>query len=129
MPSRRASLLGLETNEHFFCVIEGLTMDAPKTTTITPPVLGTGQNGVHKNGRGERKRRWEMTPADVRFFLPKSGTTADKPELGRELPSEGEALVESFRTGQVFFTLVAWKAVHEMDDDTPRIVKDALKRT
>ncbi len=104
-------------------------MDTTKTTTTAPPALGAGQSGTQKNGRGERKKRWDMTPADVRFFLPKSGTTGEKPELGRELPSEGEALVESFRTGQVFFTLVAWKAVHELDDDTPRIVKEALKRT
>ena len=102
-------------------------MDGTKATT--PPAEAAAQNGAGKNGRGERKRRWEMTPANVRFFLPKSGTNAERPELGREMTSEGDALVESFRTGQVFFTLVAWKAVSEMEGDTPKIVKQALNRT
>lgn len=75
-------------------------MDTTKTTTIAPPALGAGQSGTQKNGRGERKKRWDMTPADVRFFLPKSGTTAEKPELGRELQSEGEALVEPTSRGK-----------------------------
>ena len=102
-------------------------MDGTKATT--PPAEAAAQNAAGKNGRGERKRRWEMTPANVRFFLPKSGTTSERPELGREMTSEGDALVESFRTGQVFFTLVAWKAVPEMDGDAPKIVKQALNRT
>jgi hypothetical protein len=71
-----------------------------------------------------------MTPANVRFFLLKPGSTADKPELGREMPSEAEALVEAFRTGQVFVTVVAWKAVPEIDGDYgPKIVKEAMPRT
>jgi hypothetical protein len=70
-----------------------------------------------------------MTPANVRYFLPKSGTTIERPELGREMPGEGEALVEAFRTGQVMYTLVAWKAVPEMDDGAPKIVKQALNRS
>ncbi len=103
-------------------------MEGPKTTT-TAPAETTPQNAAGKNGRAERRRRWEMTPANVRYFLPKSGTTMERPELGREMPSEGDALVEAFRTGQVMFTLVAWKAVPEMDDDAPRIVKQAMNRS
>jgi hypothetical protein len=99
-------------------------MDGTKTTTEATATVAAG-----KNGRGERRRRWEMTPANVRYFLPKSGTTIERPELGREMPSEGDALVEAFRTGQVMYTLVAWKAVPELDDDAPRIVKQALNRS
>lgn len=82
-----------------------------------------------KNGRGDRRRRWEMTSADVRYFLIKPGTSSDKPELGREVTNEADALVEAFKTDQPFFTLVAWKAVSENENGTPRIVKEALKRT
>ena len=99
-------------------------MDGPKTTPEATVPAAAG-----KNGRGERRRRWEMTPANVRYFLPKSGTTIERPELGREMPGEGEALVEAFRTGQVMYTLVAWKAVPEMDDGAPKIVKQALNRS
>jgi len=89
----------------------------------------TTSTTAKKNGRGERRRRWEMSPADVRYFLPKAGTSLEHPELGREIPSENEALVESFRTSQPFYTLVAWKAVPEMEDGAPKIVKEALKRS
>ena len=78
--------------------------------------------------RNGRRRRWEMTSENVRYFLPKSGSSTDKPELGPEVASEGEALVSAFRTGQVFYTLVAWKAVPELSGSEPKIVKQALSR-
>jgi hypothetical protein len=86
----------------------------------------TASTAAKPNGR---RRRWEMTSENVRFFLPKSASSPDKPELGQEVASEGEALVHAFRTGQIFFTLVAWKAVPEVDGNEPRIVKQALARS
>ena len=98
-------------------------MESAKTATDL-----TGSGAATKNGVGKR-RRWEMTSADVRYFLVKPGTSAEKPELGREVTNEADALVEAFKTDQPFFTLVAWKAVSENENGTPRIVKEALKRT
>ena len=96
----------------------------PPTTEITPT------NGTTaRNGRGDRRRKWEMTPANIRYFLPKAGSSTERPELGREFTSENEALVESFRSGQPFFTLVAWKAVPDLEDGAPKIVKEALKKS
>lgn len=104
-------------------------METGKPIENTKPLPGiTDAGNGEKNGRGGRRRQWEMTAANVRFFLPKSGTTSDRPELGREMASEAEALVEAFKTGQTFFTLVAWKAVSEIENGAPRIVKEALKR-
>ena len=74
-------------------------------------------------------RRWEMTSENVRFFLPKTGSSSEKPELGQEMASEGEALVQAFKSGQVFYTLVAWKAVPEINGNEPKIVKQALSRS
>jgi hypothetical protein len=104
-------------------------MEIAKTTPPAPPAPAASTSP--KTGRPERgRRRWEMTSANVRFFLLKPGSTAEKPELGREMASEGEGLVEAFRTGQIFLTVVAWKAVPEMDGDCgPKIVKEALART
>lgn len=93
-----------------------------------PATEVTAPGAAAKNGAG-RRRRWEMTSADVRYFLIKPGTSSDKPELGREVTNEADALVEAFKTDQPFFTLVAWKAVSENENGTPRIVKEALKRT
>ena len=78
-----------------------------------------------KNGR---RRRWEMGIDNVRYFLPKTGSSGDNPELGQELATEGEALVQAFKTGQVFYTVVAWRAMPEINGNEPRIVKQALSR-
>lgn len=94
-------------------------------TSKTPNEATPGSAG--RNGRNGR-RRWEMTTADVRYFLPKPGTSTENPELGREVATEAEALVEAFRTDQPFYTLVAWNASSETDGGVPRIVKEAVKR-
>jgi hypothetical protein len=83
-------------------------------------------SGTERNGR---RRRWEMTSENVRYFLPKAGGSSEKPELGQEVASEGEALVQAFKSGQVFYTLVAWKAVPEINGNEPKIVKQALSRS
>jgi len=79
--------------------------------------------------RNGRRRRWEMTSENVRYFLPQTGNSGEKPELGQEMASEGEALVQAFKSGQVFYTLVAWKAVPEINGNEPKIVKQALSRS
>ncbi len=99
---------------------EGSNMDATKTATEAGAQPAARQNG--------RRRRWEMTGENIRYFLPKAGSSSERPELGQEMKSEGETLVQAFRSGQVFYTVVAWKAVTEVDGNEPRIVKEALTR-
>ena len=94
-------------------------MDGTKTANDIAP-------GTEKNGR---RRRWEMTSENVRYFLSKPGGSSEKPDLGQEVASEGEALVQAFKSGQVFYTLVAWKAVPEINGNEPKIVKQALSRS
>src|SRR5579864_7270049 len=89
----------------------------------------TTPGAAAKNGRSERRRRWEMTSADVRYFLPKPGSSPARPELGREVTNEAAALLESFKSDQPFYTLVVWKAVSDTDGGIPRIVKEAMKQT
>lgn len=98
-------------------------MDPSKTTAEA-----AGGNFAGRNGRSERRRRTEATDDNTRYFLPKAGSNSDKPELGQEMISEAEALVQAFRSGQVFYTLVAWKAATEIEGNEPRIVKQALKK-
>jgi hypothetical protein len=95
-------------------------MDGTKTANDT--VAATPE----RNGR---RRRLEMTNENVRYFLLKSGSSAEKPELGQEMTNEGEALVQAFKSGQVFYTLVAWKAVPEINGNEPRIVKQVFDRS
>lgn len=95
-------------------------MDGTKTANDTVP--GTPE-------RNSRRRRPEMPSENVRYFLLKSGSSTEKPELGPELTTEGEALVQAFKSGQVFYTLVAWKAVPEINGNEPRIVKQVFDRS
>lgn len=79
------------------------------------------------NSATTRRRRRNGDQPDARFFLPKGGSSAANPELGQEVASEGEALIQAFRTGQTFYTLTAWKAVPEMNgESSPVIVKQAV---
>ena len=78
---------------------------------------------------GSRRRRRGAAPVErVRYFLPKPGSSADKPELGQESASESAALVEAFKATQVFYTLIAWKAVPEMNGTEAKIIKRPLTR-
>ena len=78
------------------------------------------------NGSVATRRRRNGNDANIRYFLIKAGSSAAQPELGQEMASEGEALIEAFRTGQPFYTLTAWKAVPEVNGGNPVIVKQAM---
>ena len=82
------------------------------------------------DGSHSRGKRRPTDNGNLRYFLPKAGSSPSKPELGQEMASEGEALIEAFKNGQQFYTLTAWKAVPEVNGKTsPVIVKQALART
>ena len=72
------------------------------------------------------KRRRNANSVPLRYFLLKAGSSAARPELGQEVASEAEALIEAFRTGQSFYTVAAWKAVPEVSEGSPTIVKQCL---
>jgi hypothetical protein len=78
-------------------------------------------------GANTRRGRRSGSDSNLRYFLPKSGSSPAKPELGQEMASEGEALIEAFKNGQPFYTLTAWKAVPEVNGGgSPVIVKQAV---
>jgi hypothetical protein len=78
---------------------------------------------------GSRRRHRRTAPVlQARYFLPKPGSSSDQPELGQEAASESAALVEAFQATQVFYTLVAWKAVPEMNGSEAKIIKRPLTR-
>lgn len=81
-------------------------------------------------GSRSRGKRHAAGDGNLRYFLPKAGSSPAKPELGQEMASEGEALIEALKNGQPFYTLTAWKAVPEVNGKrSPVIVKQALART
>jgi hypothetical protein len=78
------------------------------------------------DGTSSPRRRRNGNDANLRYFLIKPGSSPAKPELGQEMASEGEALIEAFRSGQPFYTVTAWKAVPEVNGGNPVIVKQAV---
>ena len=79
-------------------------------------------------GTTRRKKR-EPQNDDVRFFLPKAGSSPSQPELGQEMKNESHALIEALKSGQPFYIVTAWKAVAEANGGvSPIILKEAMAR-
>src|SRR5260221_13462687 len=94
--------------------------------TKTQNIDEEAQVGTSEAAQSKRKRRGSDED-NLHYFLPKSGSSPAKPELGQEMASEGEALIEAFKNGQPFYTLTAWKAVPEVNGGgSPVIVKQAV---
>lgn len=80
--------------------------------------------------RNTRRRNRARENESVRFFLPKPGSAPSKPELGQEMQSEGEALIEALKSGQPFYMVTAWKAVANANGNAnPIIEKEAVVQT
>ena len=78
--------------------------------------------------RKGRKLRQQAGEA-VRYFLAKDGSSPEKPELGVEVASEGEALIKAFQSKNgVIYTLLAYKAEAEMQGGSPTLVKRPLRK-
>ena len=96
-------------------------MEGKGTTEAAQP-----PTAVRTDGANSSRRRRNRNDANLRYFLIKPGSSAARPELGQEMASEGEALIEAFRSGQPFYTVTAWKAVPEVNGGNPVIVKQAV---
>ena len=92
-----------------------------ETARSANPIMAPGTSGVSAKPR--RRRRTAAGAERIRYFLPKSGSAPEHPELGQEAAGEGEALVEALKSGQVFYSVIAWRAVPEMNGAEARIVK------
>jgi hypothetical protein len=95
-----------------------LDMEGKGSTDATERPVATGVSAP--------RRRRNGNDANLRYFLVKPGSSPTKPELGQEMASEGEALIEAFKNGQPFYTVTAWKAVPEVNGGNPVIVKQAI---
>jgi hypothetical protein len=94
----------------------------------TASVGGEPSSGKPEAAPTRRKKRGNEE-GNLRYFLPRAGSSPGTPELGQEMASEGEALIEAFKSGQPFYTLTAWKAVPEVNGSNPVIVRQAIART
>jgi len=78
----------------------------------------------------QRRRRPRQQSEEVaRYFLAKDGSSIDKPELGAEVASEGEALIKAFQSKNgVIYAVLAYKAEAEIQGGSPTLVKRPLRK-
>ena len=101
------------------------------TMTASPPDEKTLQTSNSPAGKGPRRTRPagdEETVPGARFFLPKSGTGAHAPELGREFPTEGEARVEALKLGVTYYSLQEWRPVADFAGKNPELKRESVTR-
>lgn len=79
----------------------------------------------HKRARRARQQPEEAT----RYFLSKDGSSMERPELGIEVASEAEALIQSFQAkNSLIYAVRAFRAEAEIERGSPTLVKRALER-
>jgi hypothetical protein len=78
----------------------------------------------------QRRRKQRQQSEEVaRYFLAKEGSSVEKPELGTEAASEGEALIKAFQSKNgVIYTVLAYKAEAEIQGGSPTLVKRPLRK-
>ena len=113
------------------------TVPEPKTAQ-SPPEARISRSASPKPGpdtapsprrRRGRKDSTESGPAE-RFFLAEANANAGAPALGREMPNEGEAIVEAFRAGVNFYTISEFRTRAELASSRgPVLKKEAVRNS
>ena len=85
------------------------------------PVVRAGGRRTNPNGRGNESE-------GQRFFLSKGGGNSGQLDLGRELASEAEAIVESLKSGVSYFSVVEWRGTADFSGKKPQLKKEAMPR-
>jgi hypothetical protein len=82
---------------------------------------------LSKSGSTRKSRR--QMEEGIRYFLAKDGSSVEKPELGVEMASEGEALIKAFQSKNgVIYTVLAYKADAEIQGGSPTLIKRPIRK-
>lgn len=79
------------------------------------PLLGTRNLRASQPGTREAQR----------FLLAKPGESGEVPELGKDVPGEPEAMVESFKTGLSCFIVSEWREVADFSGKKSQLGREA----
>lgn len=97
----------------------------PSKAPDNKPVPGTKSDGSKGSRRPAQKSK---AAARARYFLaaqPENGSIG----VGKELPSESEAVVEAFREQTSFFVVTEWRVAVQLTGAAPQLVKEGVART
>ncbi len=92
-----------------------------------------GERPSPTTNRGPRPVRRERTTVEgegsvaARFFLAKAGSNGNTPALDREVASEGEAMIESLKSGLSYYCVAEYRAVADYSGKNPQVKKEAVK--
>jgi hypothetical protein len=98
------------------------------TAELTPQEKKTSPagNGSSRSSRRSRIGSEEEGRKGARFFLAKPGTNGGGPVLEREITSENEALVESFKLGLPYYSVQEWRAVSDLTGKNPQLRRELV---
>lgn len=87
-----------------------------------------GPQPISKRPRRQSAAQAEAPNGTTRFFLAKAGANGSIPALDRECASEGEAKIESLKTGLNYFSLIEWRATADFTGRNPQVKSEPVKR-
>lgn len=93
--------------------------------------VGEGKDSqLARSLRATRKPRTDKSDERERnrFFLAKAAGSNGVPELGKEVPTEPEAIVESLKTNLTYFTVTEWRGVADFSGKKPELKREAVVR-
>ena len=114
------------------------TVPEPRVAQSPPEARSSRSTSASKPGAeasvSPRRRRGRKVTGESdiveRFFLAEANANAGAPALGREMPNEGEAIVEAFRAGVNFFTISEFRTRAELASSRgPVLKKEAVRNS
>jgi hypothetical protein len=102
------------------------------TATDAAPAAKTTEADSGADTAAARTRRSrassdEESNGNARYFLGKANGADGTPALDREVPNEGEALVEALRLGVTFYAVQEFRVIPDFSGRRPQLNKEAVK--
>ena len=97
----------------------------------TTPKGSRTDSGADKpttRARRPHSNRDEEASSFTRYFLAKEPSDGKTPALGREMGSEGEALVEALRSGVTYYAIQEFRVIPDFAGRRPQLQKEAIPR-
>ena len=87
-----------------------------------------GSQPVARTPRRRSAPQDQSPVGSVRFFLAKAGANGTIPSLDREIASEGEAKIESLKSGLNYYSLIEWHATADFTGKNPQVRSEPVKQ-
>ena len=105
-----------------------MTSTTADTATVgRSPRTDTGSDKAATRTRRSRTSSDEESNGNARYFLGKTNGANGTPALDREVPNEGEALVEALRLGVTFYAVQEFRVVPDFSGRKPQLNKEAVE--